>query len=278
VNIKVNILLVMAVTISSLSCSTIFSKGRKTSSVSDAKQVFLSHPLDGKKVEFFINKPISQKPLKTIIFVHGHQDTIRNGGYDFVKWKVLNKWKQRGYLAVAVSQPGYGGSEGMPDFCGMYTQDAVLAVIKHLVHQKLTDPNNITLLGISRGAMVSGMVAARDKKIKNLVLIGGAYDLEALYGELPDGPLKRNIKKEGGVEIYQFRERSVLAHGEKIKARTLILHGKMDRWPTFKNSKELYEMLKISNVEVKFHSFESGHRIPVKERNVLIDKFLLGVP
>ena len=115
---------------------------------------------------------------------------------------------------------------------------------------------------------------------------GFVFQSSEIYGGLGStwdyGPLgvelKRNIKKEGGVEIYQFRERSVLAHGEKIKARTLILHGKMDRWPTFKNSKELYEMLKISNVEVKFHSFESGHRIPVKERNVLIDKFLLGVP
>tara|TARA_Y100000780_G_scaffold232596_1_gene269081 strand:+ start:226291 stop:227031 length:741 start_codon:yes stop_codon:yes gene_type:complete len=246
--------------------------------VGDGKQLFLSHPLDGKKVEFFINKPISQKPLKTIIFVHGHQSTNPNGGYDFVKWKVLNKWRQRGFLAVAISQPGYGGSEGMPDFCGMYTQDAIIAVKKHLVQQQLADSDNITLLGISRGAMISGMVAARDRDIKNLVLIGGAYDLEALYKELPDGPLKRNIKREGGAESYQFRERSVLAHGEKIKARTLILHGKTDRRPTFKNAKELYEMLKISNVEVEFHPFESGHRIPVKERNVFIDKFLLGVP
>jgi dipeptidyl aminopeptidase/acylaminoacyl peptidase len=270
-----HLLLVFIFSIICLSCSSTKSGRHEIANKETFMQMFLSHPTDNKNIEYFIDKPKSEKPLKTIILVHGHQFPEKVGGYDFVKWGVLDKWKNRGYLAVAISQPGYGSSNGKPDYCGLYTQDAVVAVKTELIKKKLADPNDITLLGISRGAMVSGMVAAREKDIKNLVLIAGAYDLEALYNKLEDSPLKRNIRNEGGAKPFHFRERSVLSHAEKIKSKTLILHGKEDRQPTFQNAKDLFSLLKISNGKVKFHAFDSGHRTPIKERNKIIDNFLL---
>lgn len=257
------------------SCSSTEGGKRHVTYEKTFRQLFLKHPTDGIEVEYFIDKPESEKPLKTIILVHGHQEPSRDGGYDFVKWGVLDKWKNRGYLAVAISQPGYGNSSGKPDYCGMYTQDAIVAVKNELVQRGLSDSSEISMLGISRGAMVSGMVAAREKDIKNLVLIAGAYDLEALYKALDDSPLKRNIRNEGGTEPYQFRERSVLSHAEKVRARVLILHGKNDRVPTYQNAKDLFKLLKMGGNDVEFHGFDSGHRTPIKERNKLIDAFLL---
>lgn len=154
----------------------------------------------------------------------------------------------------------------------MFTQDAV---IDYLVEKSISDVDNVSLLGVSRGAMVSGMVASR-KKIKNVVLTAGSYDLEALYNNLSDSPIKRNIANEAGIESWQFRERSVLSHAEKINARVLILHGRKDRTPTFQNAKDLFSLLKVSGNKVEFHGFDSGHRTPIGERNKLIDQFILG--
>ncbi len=262
-----------------ISCTSVSTANREVSNIKEiaSHQRFITHPSDSnKRIEYFVDNKKSNTPQKTIILVHGHQHPQRPGGYDFVKWKVLEKWKNRGYVAVAISQPGYGNSDGSPDYCGIYTQDAIITVKNDLIKKGLSDPKNISLLGISRGAMVSGMVASRQRDIKNLVLIGGAYDLEALYNALPDNPLKRNIRNEAGTETYQFRERSVLSHAEKINARTLILHGKNDREPTFKNASDLFSLLKVSGNQVQFKAFESGHRIPIPERNKIIDRFLLN--
>ncbi len=41
-------------------------------------------------------------------------------------------WSQKGWLTVALSQPGYGKSDGPSDFCGPRTQNAARAVIDHV--------------------------------------------------------------------------------------------------------------------------------------------------
>ena len=41
------------------------------------------------------------------------------GGLVFVKSGILGSDAKRGYFSVAISLPGYGQSDGAPDFCGM---------------------------------------------------------------------------------------------------------------------------------------------------------------
>ena len=79
----------------------------------------------------------------------------------------------RGYVAAAVSQPGYGKSDGPPDYCGPFTQDAVQAAVEFLRRQTFIDPTRIALYGYSRGAIVASMVAT---KVAAVVLGAGAYD------------------------------------------------------------------------------------------------------
>jgi len=106
---------------------------------------FISHPDDpDKKIEIFIKKPDGEGPWPGVIFLHGHQKRSRPGGKDFDKWGILNHFAKKGYVSVAISQPGYGNSSGPPDFCGPFTQNAVSAVIKNASFHKLrnTDQNS----------------------------------------------------------------------------------------------------------------------------------------
>ena len=116
-----------------------------------ALNLSLVHPDDpAKRVEYFLEKPSSVGPWPTVVFLHGHQERARAGGYDFVKWGVLDQFAQRGYLAVAVSQPGYGNSTGPADFCGPFTQNAVAAVIAKLRSDGYVLDNRILIEGISQ--------------------------------------------------------------------------------------------------------------------------------
>jgi len=98
---------------------------------------------------------------------------VCDGGEAFVKTGRLGVMATRGYVAAAVSQPGYGKSDGPPDYCGPFTQDAVQAAVEFLRRQTFIDPTRIALYGYSRGAIVASMVAT---KVAAVVLGAGAYD------------------------------------------------------------------------------------------------------
>ena len=48
-----------------------------------------------------------------------------------------------GIVAVAVSQPGYGKSDGPPDYCGPVTQEATRAVLAEMRRLPFIDPKRI---------------------------------------------------------------------------------------------------------------------------------------
>jgi hypothetical protein len=80
--------------------------------------------------------------------LHGHQDGSRPGGKDLAEWGVvLKKYVAREYLAVAVSQPGYGNSAGPADFSGPFTQHAVSGVIAKLRADGMAIPDRLLIEG-----------------------------------------------------------------------------------------------------------------------------------
>ena len=111
---------------------------------------------------------------------------------------------------------------------GLFTQRAVEEVIEHFRAQTFVRQDRVALEGISRGAIVAGLVATRDPRIRAMVLISGAYDLPALFGPNP-GPrpaglssrmvdeIRSDITQETDGSASALRDRSVLSAANRIR-------------------------------------------------------------
>ena len=248
-----------------------------------AQALSIPHPDNpSRHVEYFLEKPAGHGPWPAIIFLHGHQEPQPTpGGKVYVQWGVLHEFARRGYLAVSVSQPGYGQSSGPPDFCGPFTQHAVAAVIARLRAEGLAQPGKILIEGVSRGAMLAGLLAAHDSSIKGLVLISGEYDLREEVAH-PKSPIAveiaNDIVAESGGSQQALKDRSVLDVAPHIKATTLILNGANDDRTDPGQARRLAQEINKHGGHAQAIIYpQYGHQIPVAVRNKDVDPFIQSV-
>jgi dipeptidyl aminopeptidase/acylaminoacyl peptidase len=230
-------------------------------------------------VEYFVREPAGIGPWPTVVFLHGHQaPPSRPGGEVFVRWGVLDRYAERGFLAVSVSLPGYGGSSGPEDFAGPFTQHAVEAVLSRLEAQGQADADKVLIQGISLGAVTGALVAARQRRIAGLVLISGLYDLPAFFAK-PGTPgalqVRSALMRHTGGGDQALRARSALLVAQRIRARTLILNGAKDDRTDPDQARRLAEVIEAHGGEAQVRIYpELGHEIPVKVREAEVDAFI----
>lgn len=238
-------------------------------------QEFIPHPDDPtQRVELYWTRPEGQAPWPAVIFVHGHQIGGRPGGKIYLDFGRLAAMRKEGYVAAAVSQPGYGQSGGAPDFCGPFSQKAILAAIRFLRQQTFVDPDKVGLFGYSRGAIVVSMVATQDSQLAAVVLGGGIYDFNRGY---PTGlaGLDANIRSEAGVSPEAFKARSAAHHVGQIKSPILLLHGAEDDRFKADHVLKFARDLKAYNVVVQTKIFDGvGHGIPIRQQYQWVLPFL----
>lgn len=238
------------------------------------RRELIAHSQDaGKRIELFWTRPVGDGRYPAVLLIHGHQE-LRNGGEVFVKTGRLGVMAARGYVAAALSQPGYGKSDGPQDYCGPFTQDAVGAAVEFLRRQPFVDPKRIALYGYSRGAIVASMVATKDPQLAAVVPGAGAYDFFSWY-PTPLPGIDTNIRLETGASAEAFRARSAIYHTEKIRAPVLLLHGAQDERIPVRQAEAFAEKLRASGVAVTLKIFPSArHGIPIDEQYREIYPFL----
>jgi dipeptidyl aminopeptidase/acylaminoacyl peptidase len=242
------------------------------------QRTFLPHPQHpDKRIELFWTTPVGAGPWPAVLFIHGHQERFRDGGAAYVKNGRLGRLASRGYVAAAVSQPGYGHSDGPADFCGPSTQAAVREALAFLRAQPFVPPHKVALYGYSRGAIVAAMVATQDPQLAAVVLGAGAYDLFRWY-PTPLRGIDANIEHEAGTSVEAFRARSAIVHVDTITAPILILHGAQDERVPVRQAEAFAETLHAKGIAVTVKIFpQAQHRIPIEAQDREIDPFLEAI-
>lgn len=228
----------------------------------------IAHP-DGAsaRIEYYTVVPEGKGPWPTIICLHGHQPFLPTmGGRADLDNGALRSYAEKGYLAVAVSLPGYGGSSGPRDFAGPFTRKAVRAVIDQLVSSGMSSPNKIVLFGVSLGATTAALVATEDKHLSGIVLVSGLYDLRSFYDE-PKSFRALTVKIEmcrlTGCGTEELTSRSALLKANNIRASALILNGALDDRSDAQQARQLAAIIAANGRDAKAHIYpQLGHKIP----------------
>lgn len=198
------------------------------------------------QIEFFTLKPQGQGPFPIIFLLDGYQPPENSvGGKQLVDLGYLDNFVKEGVVAVSISIPGFGQSDGSRDFSGPDSQKAIATVIEHYAQLPFVDSKRMGIYGISRGAILASMVHKYASGLLLQVLEGGWYDLTTCSSLMPNylEKIKKNIVVETKGLDEELIERSAIYNTQYVNSKTLILLGEFDDRRTLPSSKALHEKL-----------------------------------
>jgi dipeptidyl aminopeptidase/acylaminoacyl peptidase len=247
-------------------------------------EIITSAAMARQQIEYFWIAPKGMGPWPAIVLIHGHQDGQPTpGGKAFVDYGVLDTLAAEGYVAISVSQPGYGHSDGPADFMGPRTIAAVETVLQHFREQPFVRRDRIGLEGVSRGAIVASLVAAQDTTIRAMVLISGAYDfLAPLDSSTVEGranigrrnQIQSDIASETDGSMAALRARSPLLLVKQIRTPTLLMNGAQDDRTDPEQARSVADGIRHNGVFARAVIYPSlGHAIPYELREHEIRPF-----
>jgi len=214
------------------------------------------YAVDGKNVEALSFEPLGAGPFPGLLLIPGHGKTARDwlsNGVTFAK---------NGFAGLAVSQPGYGKSEGPPDYVGPKTIEVLRAGYERLKHERFVDASRMGIVGYSRGAMAASLLAVQLDDVKAVVLGAGVYDFKKQYDDTVFEGIRANMKAETGMTEEAIRQRSSVLQMEKLKCPVLILHGENDKNVPVAQAYLLRDRLLSLKKEFEIHIFpEREHGI-----------------
>lgn len=180
------------------------------------------YSVDGKNVEAISFEPQGRSPFPGLLLIPGHATTAR----DWIPNGLT--YARNGYAGLAVSQPGYGKSEGPGDYAGPKTIKVLIEGYRRLQRESFVDAKRMGIVGYSRGGMAASLLAVQLDDVKAVVLGAGIYDFKRAYDETGLDGIRQNMKAETGMTEEAIRQRSSVLQMEKLKCPVLILHGEKD--------------------------------------------------
>lgn len=213
---------------------------------------------DDLKIEAFISAPIDllgKKKSPCLIYNHGgnrEYGALENVETTFYAYQFHT-------ICVATNYRGCGSSQGTDAFGGDDVRDVI-----HLIDlcQKLdyVDTNQINMLGVSRGGMMTYETLREDKRIHKAVVVAGVADCSMSYEERSDmQPLLKELI--GGTPKQlpeEYEKRSAVAWADQINTPLLIFHTTGDDKVSVKQADKLVEQLKKYQKDYEYVTFDSN--------------------
>ena len=181
------------------------------------------YAVNGKAVEAISFRPARDGRFPGVLLIPGYERTAR----DLIPLGV--RLAREGFAGVAVSQPGFGKSQGPPDFVGPKTVEVLTIAYHKLREESYVDADRMAIYGYSRGGMAASLLAVQLDDVKAAVFGAGVYDFQRAYDDVTLPGIRQNMQAETGMTKEAVRQRSSILRMENLKCPVLILHGERDQ-------------------------------------------------
>jgi dipeptidyl aminopeptidase/acylaminoacyl peptidase len=180
------------------------------------------YTVDGCAVEALSFAPPVKTPSPAILMIPGYDRTAR----DLIS--LAARLAIQGFACLAVTQPGFGKSEGPADFVGPKTIKVLTAGYRKFEAEPFVDPKRMGIYGYSRGAMAASLLATELDDVKAAVFGAGVYDFRRAYDDSTLPGVRANMQAETGMTADAIRQRSSIMRMDRLQCPVLILHGEKD--------------------------------------------------
>ncbi|AJS58836.1 alpha/beta hydrolase family protein [Paenibacillus sp. IHBB 10380] len=191
-----------------------------------------------------------------------------------VKTQWLEQFANYGHIIFAPSYRGTEGGEGRDEFGGQDKED-VLSAYRLISSLPFVDPDRISVMGFSRGAINATQTVTDITQVNTCILWSGVSDLAQTYEERVD--LRKMLKRViGGSPMKvpdSYHARSPIAMAEQIRCPILIIHGTQDTQVDYSQGLQMANKLQEVGANVTLHKYEGlGHHFPLAIHKVAIER------
>jgi dipeptidyl aminopeptidase/acylaminoacyl peptidase len=178
---------------------------------------------DGKKVEAFTIRPLADGKYPGLVLLYGREGARTS-------FNLAAIFAQQGFACVAISELGYGKSEGKPDFMGPASIDAFGVGFEKFKREPFVDGEKMGVFGYSRGGRAAALLTLKlGKEVKAAVFAAGLYEFKRAYDETGLDGIRESMRTETGMTEQAIKERSPILRMEKLESPVLIIHGENDQ-------------------------------------------------
>jgi dipeptidyl aminopeptidase/acylaminoacyl peptidase len=171
----------------------------ESSKVKICKYDYLS---GGRSIEAISFRPLGDGPFPALVLIPGYQRTAR----DFIPLGAV--FAREGFACVAITQPGFGKSQGKPDFVGPNTIKVLIEGFQKFKREPYVNSKRMGVYGYSRGGMAASLLAVRLEDLRAAVFGAGVYDFKKAYDEVKIEGIRKNMESETGMTQEAIRQRS----------------------------------------------------------------------
>lgn len=227
-------------------------------------------------VKGFITKPLLLSKKKYPVVIYNRGGTGNYGKILDEDLPFFYKWYQDGFIVVA-SNYRFVDERGPFDQFGGSEINDIISLFEYLKAFDFLDLDNVFMLGVSRGGMMTYQMT-KILSVRAAAVIGGVANLNTLLQNRPvflngwDDAEKeednykglRNVLNDFDIYKEQYiKDRSAVQWANKINCPIYILHSRQDGFVSVNQAIEMVGELQKANKEYQLKVYnEKSHSLP----------------